>query len=137
MLEFFEAFGGIGLAFLARALRWGCAASSARGTGMEGEAATVLLTEAPEHYSKCLILHVHPGISGRLPGHLVLCLFTMGAFSGGSCPDRDPVQTILSPASMAIGAGRPPSTRAPRPPRTMWWLKSPTLGQGQSFSAAS
>ena len=88
MLEFFEAFGGIGLAFLGAALAVGlCCVGSARGTGMVGEAATGLLTEAPEHFSKCLILQVLPGTQG-LYGLVIwfFALFTMGAFSGGIVP---------------------------------------------------
>ena len=82
MLEFFEAFGGIGLAFLGAALAVGlCCVGSARGTGMVGEAATGLLTEAPEHFSKCLILQVLPGTQG-LYGLVIwfFALFTMGHF---------------------------------------------------------
>ena len=85
MLEFFEAFGGIGLAFLGAALAVGlCCVGSAKGTGMVGEAATGLLSENPEHFSKCLILQVLPGTQG-LYGLVIwfFALFTMGAFSGG------------------------------------------------------
>ena len=51
---------------------------------MVGEAASGLLCEAPEHFSKCLILQVLPGTQG-LYGLVVwfFTLFTMGAFSGG------------------------------------------------------
>ena len=85
MVEFFEMFGGIGLAFLGAALAVAlCCIASAKGTGMVGEAATGVLTEAPEHFSKCLILQVLPGTQG-LYGMVVwfFALFTMGAFSGG------------------------------------------------------
>ena len=85
MVEFFEMFGGIGLAFLGAALSVAlCCIASAKGTGMVGEAATGVLTEAPEHFSKCLILQVLPGTQG-LYGLVVwfFALFTMGAFSGG------------------------------------------------------
>ena len=85
MLEFFEAFGGIGLAFLGAALAVGlCCVGSAKGTGMVGEAATGLLSENPEHFSKCLILQVLPGTQG-LYGLVIwfFALFTMGAFPGG------------------------------------------------------
>ena len=82
MLAFFESFGGIGLgAALAVGL---CCVGSAKGTGMVGEAATGLLSENPEHFSKCLILQVLPGTQG-LYGLVIwfFALFTMGAFSGG------------------------------------------------------
>ena len=85
MVEFFEMFGGIGLAFLGAALAVAlCCIASAKGTGMVGEAATGVLTEAPEHFSKCLILQVLPGTQG-LYGLVVwfFALYTMGAFSGG------------------------------------------------------
>ena len=85
MVEFFEMFGGIGLAFLGAALAVAlCCIASAKGTGMVGEAATGVLTEAPEHFSKCLILQVLPGTQG-LYGLVVwfFALFTMGAFSVG------------------------------------------------------
>ena len=57
MADFIAQFGGIGLAFLGAALAVGrCCVGSARGTGMVGEAATGVLSETPEHFSKCLIL---------------------------------------------------------------------------------
>ena len=85
MSAFLEQFGGIGLAFLGAALAVGlCCVGSARGTGMTGEAAAGLLSTAPEHFSKCLILQVLPGTQG-LYGLVIwfFALFTMGAFSGG------------------------------------------------------
>lgn len=88
MQAFFDAFGGIGLAFLGAALAVGlCCVGSAKGTGMVGEAASGLLTQTPEHFSKCLILQVLPGTQG-LYGLVVwfFALFTMGAFSGGIIP---------------------------------------------------
>ena len=88
MAAFFELFGGTGLAFLGAALAVGlCCVGSAKGTGIVGEAATGLLSEAPEHFSKCLILQVLPGTQG-LYGLVVwfFALFTMGAFSGGIVP---------------------------------------------------
>ena len=85
MSAFLEQFGGIGLAFLGAALAVGlCCVGSARGTGLAGEAAAGLLSTAPEHFSKCLILQVIPGTQG-LYGLVIwfFALFTMGAFSGG------------------------------------------------------
>ena len=50
MAAFFEAFGGIGLAFLGAALAVGlCCIGSAKGTGLVGEAATGVISAAPEH----------------------------------------------------------------------------------------
>ena len=88
MTAFLEQFGGIGLAFLGAALAVGlCCVGSARGTGMTGEAAAGLLSTAPEHFSKCLILQVIPGTQG-LYGLVIwfFALYTMGAFSGGIQP---------------------------------------------------
>ena len=65
MAAFFEAFGGIGLAFLGAALAVGlCCIGSAKGTGLVGEAATGVISVAPEQFSKCLILQVLPGTQG-------------------------------------------------------------------------
>ena len=84
MTAFLEQFGGIGLAFLGAALAVGlCCVGSARGTGMTGEAAAGLLSTAPEHFSKCLILQVIPGTQG-LYGLVIwfLALMKMGLFDG-------------------------------------------------------
>ena len=84
LAEFVNQFGGIGLAFLGAGLAAGmCCVGSARGTGIAGEAATGLLSENPEHFSKCLILQVIPGTQG-LYGLVTwfFALFTIGAFSG-------------------------------------------------------
>ena len=75
----------VGLRFATAALAVGlCCVGSAKGTGMVGEAATGVLSENPEHFSKCLILQVLPGTQG-LYGLVIwfFALFTMGAFSGG------------------------------------------------------
>ena len=97
MAAFFEAFGGIGLAFIGAALAVGlCCVGSAKGTGLVGEAATGLLCEAPEHFSKCLILQVLPGTQGLYC--LVVwffTLFTLGAFSGG-------IQTLTVTQGMTV-----------------------------------
>ncbi len=85
MQAFFEAFGGLGLAFLGAALAVAmCCVGSAKGTGMVGEAAAGVVAEAPENFSKCLILQVLPGTQG-LYGIVAwfFVLFTLGAFSGG------------------------------------------------------
>ena len=84
MAAFFEAFGGIGLAFLGAALAVGlCCIGSAKGTGLVGEAATGVISVAPEQFSKCLILHVLPGTQG-LYGMVAwfFVLFVMGVFGG-------------------------------------------------------
>ena len=93
MADFIAQFGGIGLAFLGAALAVGlCCVGSARGTGMVGEAATGVLSETPEHFSKCLILQV-------------LALFTMGAFSGGitDLSVTDGLTIFVSCVPMALG----------------------------------
>lgn len=85
MVAFFEMFGGTAIAFLGAALAvlLSCI-GSARGTGLVGEAATGVLQENPEHFSKCLILQVLPGTQG-LYGLVIwfFALNAMGAFSGG------------------------------------------------------
>ena len=82
MADFIAQFGGIGLAFLGAALAVGlCCVGSARGTGMVGEAATGVLSETPEHFSKCLILQVLPCVrkcggisrSTRIDGNSAYC----------------------------------------------------------------
>ena len=84
MAEFISLFGGIGLAFLGAALAVGlCCVGSAKGTGMVGEAATGVISEAPEQFAKCLILQVLPGTQG-LYGMVAwfFVLLTMGVFGG-------------------------------------------------------
>ena len=84
MQAFFDSFGGIGLAFLGAALAVGlCCIGSAKGTGMVGEAATGVISMAPENFSKCLILQVLPGTQG-LYGLVVwfFALIQMGMLDG-------------------------------------------------------
>ena len=110
MSAFLEQFGGIGLAFLGAALAVGlCCVGSARGTGMTGEAAAGLLSTAPEHFSKCLILQVIPGTQG-LYGLVIwfFALNVMGAFSGGIQPltVTQGLTIAVSCLPMAIGGYR-------------------------------
>ena len=89
MAAFFELFGGTGLAFLGAALAVGlCCIGSAKGTGMVGEAATGVISMAPENFSKCLILQVLPGTQG-LYGMVAwfFVLLTMGVFGGAGMQD--------------------------------------------------
>lgn len=65
MVAFFEMVGGQALAFIGFALAVGlCCIGSAKGTGMVGEAATGVLSETPEHFTKCMILQALPGTQG-------------------------------------------------------------------------
>ena len=85
MAAFFEVFGGTGLALLGASLAVAlCCIGSAKGTGMVGEAATGVISEAPENFSKCLILQVLPGTQG-LYGMVAwfFVLLTIGVFGGG------------------------------------------------------
>ena len=107
MAEFIAQFGGIGLAFLGAALAVGlCCVGSAKGTGMVGEAATGVLSENPEHFSKCLILQVLPGTQG-LYGLVVwfFAIFRMGLLSG-SLPEltiAQGFQYLAACLPMALG----------------------------------
>ena len=110
MAEFISQFGGIGLAFLGAALAVGlCCVGPARGTGITGEAATGVLSENPEHFSKCLILQVIPGTQG-LYGLVIwfFALYTMGAFSGGILPltITQGLTIFVSCLPMAMGGWR-------------------------------
>ena len=85
---FFNAFGGVGLAFLGSALAVGlCCVGSAKGTGMTGEAATGVIAETPEHFSKCMILQVLPGTQG-LYGIVAwfMVMLKIGVFGGALEP---------------------------------------------------
>ena len=65
MEAFFNFFDGQALAFLGSAIAVAmCCVGSAKGTGMAGEAATGVVSESPENFSKCLILQVLPGTQG-------------------------------------------------------------------------
>ena len=110
MADFIAQFGGIGLAFLGAALAVGlCCVGSAKGTGITGEAATGILSENPEHFSKCLILQVIPGTQG-LYGLVIwfFALYTMGAFSGGiqPLPITQGLTIFVSCLPMAMGGWR-------------------------------
>ena len=81
---FFNAFGGVGLAYLGSALAVGlCCVGSAKGTGMTGEAATGVIAETPEQFSKCMILQVLPGTQG-LYGIVAwfMVMLKLGVFGG-------------------------------------------------------
>ena len=85
---FFSAFGGVGLAYLGSALAVGlCCVGSAKGTGMTGEAATGVIAETPEHFSKCMILQVLPGTQG-LYGIVAwfMVMLKIGVFGGELAP---------------------------------------------------
>ena len=85
---FFNAFGGVGLDFLGSALAVGlCCVGSAKGTGMTGEAATGVIAETPEHFSKCMILQVLPGTQG-LYGIVAwfMVMLKIGVFGGELAP---------------------------------------------------
>ena len=110
MADFIAQFGGIGLALLGAALAVGlCCVGSAKGTGITGEAATGVLSENPEHFSKCLILQVIPGTQG-LYGLVIwfFALYTMGAFSGGIQPltITQGLTIFVSCLPMAMGGWR-------------------------------
>ena len=93
MSAFFEMVGGQALAFIGLALAVGlCCVGSAKGTGMVGEAATGVLSETPEHFTKCMILQALPGTQG-LYGIAAgfFGLFTLGFFG--------------TPAHLTVGQG--------------------------------
>ena len=110
LADFINQFGGLGLAFLGASLAVGlCCVGSARGTGLAGEAATGLLSENPEHFSKCLILQVIPGTQG-LYGLVIwfFVLFVIGVFSGGiqQLSITQGMTILVSCLPMAIGGYR-------------------------------
>ena len=125
MADFINLFGGVGFAFLGAALAVGlCCVGSAKGTGMVGEAATGVISEAPESFSKCLILQVLPGTQG-LYGMVAwfFVLLQMGVFGGSGMVALTPLRALPSlwPACPLLwAAGCPLSSRAvwPLPPST-------------------
>ena len=107
MVAFFEMVGGQALAFLGAALAVVlCCVGSAKGTGMVGEAAAGVVAEAPENFSKCLILQVLPGTQG-LYGIAAgfFALFVLGAFSGGIVPLTLPQGMSILIACLPIAFG--------------------------------
>ena len=90
MEVFFNFFNGQALAFLGSAIAVAmCCVGSAKGTGMAGEAATGVVAESPENFSKCLILQVLPGTQG-LYGLVAwfMVMLNIGVFGGS------PVSTV-------------------------------------------
>ena len=84
----FNAFGGIGLAYLGSAIAVAmCCVGSAKGTGMTGEAATGVIAETPEQFTKCMILQVLPGTQG-LYGIVAwfMVMLKIGVFGGELAP---------------------------------------------------
>ena len=84
MEAFFNWFDGQALAFLGSAIAVAmCCVGSAKGTGMAGEAATGVVSESPENFSKCLILQVLPGTQG-LYGLVAwfMVMLNVGVFGG-------------------------------------------------------
>jgi len=107
MVEFLEMFGGTGIAFLGAGLAVAlCCVGSAKGTGIVGESASGLLSNAPEHFSKCLILQVLPGTQG-LYGLVIwfFALFQLGMFSGGITPitPQQGMAVFVACIPMALG----------------------------------
>ena len=125
MAAFFESFGGIGLAYLGAALAVAlCCIGSAKGTGMAGEAATGVISESPESFSKCMILQVLPGTQG-LYGIVAwfMVLLKLNVFGGEMA--QLTVQNglaIFAACPSRWVAGCRPSPRAGwlRPPSTSW-----------------
>jgi len=107
MEAFFNAFGGIGLAYLGAALAVAlCCIGSAKGTGMVGEAATGVISENPEHFSKCMILQVLPGTQG-LYGIVAwfMVLLKLNVFGGQMATLSIPDGIAIFCACMPIALG--------------------------------
>ena len=106
MSVFFEVFNGQALAFLGSAIAVAmCCVGSAKGTGMAGEAATGVVSESPENFSKCLILQVLPGTQG-LYGLVAwfMVMLNIGVF-GGSAVDSVQKGMAYFAACMPIAFG--------------------------------
>ena len=134
----FNAFGGIGLAYLGSAIAVAmCCVGSAKGTGMTGEAATGVIAETPEHFSKCMILQVLPGTQG-LYGIVAwfMVLNKIGVF-GGSIQQLTVEQGLaMFAACMPIAFGGLLSAIAHCNPSTSW-PRSPRSPPRASSSAVS
>ena len=107
MVAFFSMYGGQMLAFIGFALAIGlCCVGSAKGTGIVGEAATGVISETPEHFTKCMILQALPGTQG-LYGIAAgfFGLFTLGYFSGNpaTLTMADGVTVLFSCLPIALG----------------------------------
>lgn len=95
-MDMINAFGGLALAFLGGALAVGFScAGSGKGTGYAGEAATGLLAESPEFFSKCLIMQVIPGTQG-LYGLVIwfFAMFKIGLIGGSGLMDLTVAQGL-------------------------------------------
>ncbi|MGM9614641.1 MAG: V-type ATP synthase subunit K [Oscillospiraceae bacterium] len=107
-MDFINAYGGLGLAFLGSALAVGFScAGSGKGTGIAGEAAAGLLSEQPESFGKCLILQVLPGTQG-LYGLVVwfMAMIQIGLIGGSGLMDLTVAQGMAvfgACMPMAIG----------------------------------
>lgn len=104
MVAFFEMMGGQVLAYIGIALAVSlCCIASAKGTGMVGEAATSVICETPEHFTKCMILQALPGTQG-LYGLAAgfFGLFALGCFSGGVSPFTGAVVSLTVADGLAI-----------------------------------
>lgn len=93
-MELFFSNAGLAVAVLGSALSVGMAcAGSGRGVGIVGEAASGVVSEDPEKFSKCLILQLLPGTQG-LYGLVVwfFALLQLGVIGG-------------SPATLTLSEG--------------------------------
>ncbi len=103
----FNTFGGLALALIGAGLSAIlCCIGSAKGTGIAGEAATGIITEDPNKFSKCLIIQVLPGTQG-LYGVVIAfyALLQMGLLAGtaASLSVTQGLQFLIACIPMAIG----------------------------------